>query len=179
MNPDCFYQCDSMVLTFISACHLVLDLNGGSGDDVFVVRSFVNLVVAANGTLLAPDVGKIKLTGADDNDVFDVSTDAQMGDSEEEEFFSTKGDDPDYVVNSLVDIDGGTGTDRLVVVGTEFDDSYVVTSKNIYGGGLSIKFVNIELLEVSCEEGNDLSLSCQLHPILRPKSTAFWGVINS
>ena len=175
MNPDCFHQCDSMVLTFISACHLVLDLNGGSGDDVFVVRSFVNLVVAANGTLLAPDVGKIKLTGADDNDVFDVSTDAQMGDSEEEEFFSTKGDDPDYVVNSLVDIDGGTGTDRLVVVGTEFDDSYVVTSKNIYGGGLSIKFVNIELLEVSCEEGNDLVSVLSTSPNTETKIYGFLG----
>jgi Ca2+-binding RTX toxin-like protein len=28
--------------------------------------------------------------------------------------------------------------------------------RNVYGGGLSIKFVNIELLEVSCQEGNDL-----------------------
>ena len=28
--------------------------------------------------------------------------------------------------------------------------------RNVYGGGLAIKFANIELLEVSCEEGNDL-----------------------
>lgn len=69
-----------------------------------------------------------------------------------------------YVVNSLVDIDGGTGNDRAVVVGTEANDQvrpvkwcvycadlytnlfvpcrcqYVVTDGQIFGGGLVIKF---------------------------------------
>jgi hypothetical protein len=49
--------------------------------------------------------------------------------TEQELNYKVKEEDPDYLINSLVDIDGGTGTDTLVVVGTEFDDSYVVTSK--------------------------------------------------
>jgi hypothetical protein len=119
-----------MVLTFVSPSHLVLDLNGDSGDDVFVVRSFVNLPIAENGTILAPDVEKVRLIGGDDNDLFDVKGNILGGNStEEEENFSAKGENPDYLIKSFVDVDGGTGTDTLVVVGTEFDDSYVVTGK--------------------------------------------------
>lgn len=70
--------------------------------------------------------------------------------------FDPKGEDPDYVVNSLVDIDGGTGNDRTIIVGTELDDSYVVTDGNIFGGGLTVKYTNIETLEVTMQEGNDL-----------------------
>ncbi len=48
--------------------------------------------------------------------------------------FSLRQDDPDYVVNSLVDIDGGTGYDLLVILGTEGKDSYVVADGQVYGG---------------------------------------------
>jgi hypothetical protein len=65
----------------------LLDLNGGSGDEIFVVRSFVNLEVAKNGSLSAPNLGKLKLAGGDGTDTFDF-----------------KGEDPDYVTNSLVDV---------------------------------------------------------------------------
>jgi hypothetical protein len=109
---------------------IVLDLNGGSGDDTFVVRSFVNLPIAGNGTILPADVAGVRCFGGDDDDAFDVNsrllenaTDVTIED------FDVKEDDPDYLINSLVDVDGGTGTDHLVVVGTEFDDSYVVTGK--------------------------------------------------
>ena len=46
---------------------------------------------------------------------------------------------PDYLVNSLVDVDGGTGSDRLTIVGTEFNDRYVVQDGKIFGGGLTVK----------------------------------------
>jgi hypothetical protein len=119
-----------MVLTFISASHLVLDLNGGSGDDTFVVRSFVNLPIAEDGTILPADSKKVTLLGGDDNDKFDLSGSLLADNStEQEDDSSPRREDPDYLINSLVDVDGGTGTDTLVVVGTEFDDSYVVTGK--------------------------------------------------
>lgn len=35
-------------------------------------------------------------------------------------------DTPDYMVNSLVDIDGGTGSNNLTIVGTELGDRYVI-----------------------------------------------------
>jgi hypothetical protein len=123
----------------------ILDLNGQSGDDTFVVRSFVYLELEVDGNTTSPDLEDVGLTGGEDDDLMDV-----LGD------FSTKSEDPDYVVNSLVDIDGGTGNDRLIVVGTEYDDSYVVADGKVYGGGLSINFNSIESLEVTAAEGNDL-----------------------
>ena len=44
---------------------------------------------------------------------------------------------------------------RLVVVGTEADDSYVVTDGQVFGGGLTISYTNIEALEVTGEAGDD------------------------
>jgi hypothetical protein len=123
----------------------ILDLNGQSGDDIFVVRSFVYLEIDDDeGNTSKPDLEKVKLGGGKDNDLLDV-----LGD------FSDEDDNPDYLVNSLVDIDGGTGNDRLIVVGTEFNDKYVVADGKVYGGGLSIVFKSIESLEVTAAEGND------------------------
>jgi hypothetical protein len=90
--------------------------------------------------------------------------------------FSTKQDDPDYVVNSLVDIDGGTGDDLLIVVGTEGDDSYVVADGKVYGGGLSINFQAIERLELSTAEGNDLVSILSTSPDVR---TSIYGALGS
>ena len=105
-------------------------MNGGSGDDTFVVRSFVNLPIAENGTILPADSKKVNLRGGEDDDSFDTGTSLLADNSTEKEVnYKVKEDDPDYLINSLVDIDGGTGTDTLVVVGTEFDDSFVVTGK--------------------------------------------------
>ena len=130
-----------------------LDLNGMSGDDGFVVRSFI-AAIAEDGTLVDPKLGKVKAAGGDDTDIVEV-----IGDSSQNltDFFSLRENtDPDYLVNSLVDVDGGTGTDSLLVVGTEADDSYVVQDGKIFGGGLTIKYRNIETLDVTGEEGNDL-----------------------
>lgn len=72
--------------------------------------------------------------GGDDNDnVTIVPDDADEEDEDQEPLVA-------YVVNSLVDIDGGTGNDRAIVVGTEANDKYVVTDGQIFGGGLVIKF---------------------------------------
>ena len=130
-----------------------LDLNGMSGDDGFVVRSFI-AAVADDGSLMDPGVGRVKVAGGDDADTVEISSDSSQNLTE---FFSLREEiDPDYLVNSLVDVDGGTGTDSLLVVGTEADDSYVVQDGKIFGGGLTIKYRNIETLDVTGEEGNDL-----------------------
>jgi len=64
-------------------------------------------------------------------------------------------DFPDYVVNSLVDIDGGTGRNTLTIVGTEAGDRYVIQDGAIFGGGLNVKFTNIAFLDCVGEEGDD------------------------
>jgi hypothetical protein len=73
-------------------------------------------------------------------------------------------------------IDGGTGTDKLVVAGTDEDDSYVVTSKNIYGGGLTINYANIEDLQVDGQPGNDRITILSTSPTL---STTLFGNLGS
>lgn len=50
----------------------------------------------------------------------------------------------DYVVNSVLDFDGGTGGDSILVESTEAAHSYVFTTIGILGGGLSIRYKAIE-----------------------------------
>jgi len=125
----------------------ILDLNGESGDDSFVVRSFA--AALEDGELKDPSLGKVNLTGLEGDDKFEVQQ------PEQEDAAAMGFDNPDYLVNSLVDVDGGTGTNRLTIVGTEFGDLYVIQDGKIFGGGLSIKFVNIAFLDVAGMEGDD------------------------
>lgn len=129
----------------------ILDLNGDSDNDNFVVRSFAAPEILPDGKL--------------SNETFDVAVKvcgSSADDVREEDY--TCGDNnvnvevpanPDYLVNSLVDIDGGTGMDRLSIVGTEFGDKYVVDEGKIFGGGLTVKFTNINYLDVVGLEGDD------------------------
>ena len=41
-----------------------------------------------------------------------------------------------------VSVDGGTGFDKLVVLGTEFADDIVITAKGIFGAGLNVRYTN-------------------------------------
>jgi hypothetical protein len=41
-----------------------------------------------------------------------------------------------------------TGNDRAILVGTEAEDKYVVTEGEVFGGGLSVVYNNIESVEV-------------------------------
>ena len=60
-----------------------------------------------------------------------------------------------YAINAPVSIDGGAGFDKIVVLGTPFNDSFVVTSEGIFGAGLNITFENVESAELDTLEGND------------------------
>lgn len=68
-----------------------LDLNGDSGDDTFVIRSFLALRII-DGVAQESDIGDIEAKGGDDSDLFEIGDTVTS-----------------YVVNSGVDIDGGTG----------------------------------------------------------------------
>src|SRR5262249_14326867 len=60
-----------------------------------------------------------------------------------------------YAVNAPVDIDGGDGFDNVIIIGTEFNDDFVVTANGVFGAGLFVNFVNIEALEIDGAEGDD------------------------
>jgi hypothetical protein len=61
-------------------------------------------------------------------------------------------------------------------VGTEADDTYVVTDGQIFGGGLSITFSNIEMLEVTGEAGNDVIQILSTGPNV---ATSVYGALGS
>ena len=109
-----------------------------------MVRSFAALAILENGTL-ADDTEDVKirvcdLTFSDGNDTLagdagdavNATNATSCGSNdiivEPPAIGSNSSSDPDYVVNSLVDIDGGTGTDRLTVVGTEVSSFLAVPS---------------------------------------------------
>jgi len=64
-------------------------------------------------------------------------------------------DEVQYNVNAPVSVDGGTGFDKLVVLGTEFADDIVITATAIYGAGLNVRYTTIEVVEVDGLEGDD------------------------
>ena len=128
----------------------MLDLNGESGDDSFTVRSFL-LAYDADKDEWKNDQGNETLNGG-----FQGLFNNTNGTSEGNDSFTIEVPEelPDYIVNSLVDIDGGTGSNRLTIVGTEAGDRYVIQDGKIFGGGLTIKFTNIAFLDAA------VSLTC-------------------
>ncbi|MFU8789007.1 MAG: calcium-binding protein [Methylobacter sp.] len=115
-----------------------LDLNGEAGDDEFTVRAF-----ALYGS---QDVQRERTNIAGGTGVNNVGLESE-GDVDESTLR--------YVLNALVNIDGGEGNDTLRVIGTEFSDDFVITADGIFGAGLTINFVNIENIIVDGAEGND------------------------
>ena len=111
----------------------VLQLNGESGDDMFIVRTFLK-----EG---------------------DTTSDANTG------INSGGGTNVvQYVVNAPVSIDGGTGFDTLVLVGTEADDVFVISKDGIWGAGRYITFVGVEKVDVDGAEGDDIFIVLSTSP---------------
>ena len=116
---------------------------GGDGEDQFAVYS--------NKALL-------KLFGEDGNDTFVIRAFVINGESStgETELNTGAGDDKvEYNINAPVNIDGGSGADTVVVLGTEESDTFVVSKEGVMGAGLNVSYVGIEILEVDALEGDD------------------------
>jgi len=64
-------------------------------------------------------------------------------------------DEVRYNVNAPVSVDGGTGFDKLVILGTEFADDIAITKDGIFGAGLNVRYDHIEVVEVDGLEGDD------------------------
>ena len=61
----------------------------------------------------------------------------------------------EYNINAPVAIDGGSGYNTLVVIGTEGNDTFVITKDGIIGAGLNVSYTNISKIEVDGLGGND------------------------
>jgi Ca2+-binding RTX toxin-like protein len=103
-----------------------------------------------------------KLFGEDGNDIFVVRAFVLKGDPTktagggDAEAFGGGGDDSFlYNINAPLAIDGGAGTDTIVVLGTERADSFLITEQGIFGAGLNISFEGVEKAEIDGLEGDD------------------------
>ena len=124
-----------------------LRLEGGDDNDQFVIRAFA-LAETSDGEIVWLDeanlIAKPKtITGFSTA----AETDIRTGGGQNQ---------VSYNVNAPVSIDGGNGIDKVVVLGTEFADHIVITTVAIYGAGLSVKYANVEVLEVDGLEGDDI-----------------------
>lgn len=128
-----------------------LTVNGGDGDNIFTVYHNRALV---------------ELNGGEGNDTFFIRAFALAGSAEGEEVYDAERgatnvstgsgtNHVEYAINAPVAIDGGGGFNTVVVIGTEFADSFVITQDGVYGAGLFVEFVNIQELVVYGAEGND------------------------
>src|SRR5262249_4461641 len=119
---------------------------GGTGDDTFQVYS---------------NQAELRLDGDDGNDSFIVrafalTSGAGFSASGKTVVDSGAGDHLiQYNAHAPVGIDGGTGYDKVVVMGTEKDDNFAVTDQGIFGAGLHVTYDNVESVEVDGLEGND------------------------
>ncbi|MFZ1384265.1 MAG: hypothetical protein WAS02_05105, partial [Propionicimonas sp.] len=64
-------------------------------------------------------------------------------------------DEVQYNLNAPVSVDGGTGIDKVVVLGTEFPDDIVITDSGVSGGGVNVRYAHVEIVEVDGLEGDD------------------------
>jgi hypothetical protein len=116
---------------------------GGAGNDVFNVYH---------------NKGTLRLEGEAGNDEFVVRAFVTLDLSVQGNTEVNGGDGTDtvnYAINAPVSIDGGPGFDKVVVLGTPFNDAFVVTSQGIFGANLNVTFENVESAELDALEGND------------------------
>ena len=142
---DVFATIETTVGWLSDGINKPMTIYGGVGEDYFTV--FHNKAV-------------LSLFGEDGDDTFLIKAFAMAGSSEpfrdRTDISGGAGVDlVQYAMNAPVNIDGGDGFDRVIIIGTEFGDDFVITKDGVYGAGLNVNFVNIESLAVDGAEGDD------------------------
>ena len=115
-------------------------IDGGIGNDFFGI--FHNLAT-------------LDLQGGDDDDTFVVRTFIDV-DKTTSIAGGAGADKISYTGNAPLNVDGGDGHDTLILFGTELDDTFLVTSTGIFGGGRAIGYNSIEQVELDTLDGDDL-----------------------
>ena len=107
----------------------MLYLAGDEGDDTFLINTF--LVLKQN-----PDKP---------DEVTNLTT----------LFGGTGTNRYQYLQNAPVSINGGSGYDTIIIVGTPIDDTFIITNTYIAGAGRIVNYVGVESIEVDGGGGND------------------------
>ncbi|MGH3369916.1 MAG: hypothetical protein ACRDPR_07925, partial [Nocardioidaceae bacterium] len=138
-----------------------LRLEGDDDNDLFVVRAFAlaqTTIGGANGGTAcdtnAPSCQIVWINVADRIAMPRLTS--GFSTAKETEIRTGGGvNQVEYNVNAPVSIDGGNGFDKVVILGTEFADHIVVTERTVYGAGLTVRYLNVEVLEIDTLEGDD------------------------
>ena len=99
-------------------------LYGGSGTDTFQVYS---------------NKADLSMIGGSGNDTFIVRAFLVAAGTHLNVKGGTGNDTIEYNINAPLDIEGGTGFNTLVLLGTEGADTFVVTQNGVFGGGLNVE----------------------------------------
>lgn len=162
----------------------------GAGDDPFVLnpdksfslqKTFANpglylaTITVSDGSAAVSSTFEVtvrdgNLIGGSGDDTWYVSFASPNGDVQFFENTSPNGP-PSFAIPlselSTININGGGGSDRLVVIGTDGADSFILAGKGITFGGILISESNVESLEIDGGAGDD-SLTISLPPALNP-----------
>ncbi|MFS6827004.1 hypothetical protein [Cyanobium sp. ATX-6F1] len=147
----------------------IIDAIAASGDQPLQGIAYVSRGVSYATTIFGGDgndtfnvyrnEGTLRMEGEDDNDTFVIRAFVTIDTTDKQGESEVKGGDGEdsitYAINAPVNIDGGAGFDTVVVLGTPFNDSFVVTRDGIFGAGLNVRFENIEQAELDALEGDD------------------------
>ena len=114
-------------------------INGGNGNDLFSVFS---------------NVAPLHLNGDAGDDTFVIRT-FLLDDGTSNVSGGGGADLIQYVANAPISVDGGDGSDKLVLIGTEAPDVFLVTSDALFGAGRVVTYTNIEKLDIDGMEGAD------------------------
>ncbi|HLL19927.1 MAG TPA: hypothetical protein VK439_14190, partial [Rubrivivax sp.] len=124
-----------------------LRLEGDAGDDLFVVRGFALAETDNAGNIVYDTLANGDRVARVKGGSSTAAVSALVG--------GAGNDFIQYSMNAPVSIDGGVGFDKVLVLGTEFGDNFVVTDQGVFGAGVSVTFTNVEVLEVDGLEGDD------------------------
>ncbi|HEY5224284.1 MAG TPA: hypothetical protein VIJ18_14705 [Microbacteriaceae bacterium] len=133
--------------------HAVLHLEGNGGNNLFIVRGFALAKTDAAGNIILP--GGCTTIEAPACIPIPITTNGYSTAAQTDVRTGAGNNQVEYNMNAPVSVDGGTGFNKLIILGTEFADHIVVTDHGIFGAGMSVTFRNIQVIEVDALEGDD------------------------
>ena len=99
--------------------------------------------------------GLLFLNGGDGDDNFELRAFLIAGSALSSVDGGTGDNTIEYNLNAKVKIDGGAGTDKVTLIGTEADDVVLLNDEGFFGAGVSADIVNVEFIELDLLQGND------------------------
>src|SRR5258708_2189819 len=133
--------------------HAVVHVEGDGGNNRFIVRGFALAQTDGVGNLKLP--GGCATVAAPYCLPLPILTNGFSTAAETDVRTGAGNNQVEYNMNAPVSVDGGTGFNKLIILGTEFADHIVVTDHGIFGAGMSVTYRNIQVIEIDGLEGDD------------------------